>query len=168
MGPRTVLVPYDGSEDADRMLRLACQTVGAGGRVVVLALTQVHQTLPLADLPAHFDEPTLRVLHRAWEVVRTVWDASVDVEIEPCLRRTHHAANTILHQADTIKADAIYLALKQPRFSWLPLRLGGTTRTIMQRAPCPVLVGRFPSLGFSPSDVLEEAHQVLQQNTAHQ
>ena len=168
MTPRTVLVRVDESEGAGWILRMACLAAGDGGRVVVLALTEVHPALPLLDLPAHYDEPALRAIHWAWQVVAALWteEEAIRIEIETRVRRTHSAARTILEEAERTSVDTIFLALKQPRLSWLPLRLGGTIRTVMRRSPCPVVVGRFPPVSLSPSDVLAEAQRVLHRDAS--
>ena len=158
MGVPTVLVPYDGSAASDRMLRMACDAAAArGGRVVALALTQVHRALPLANLPPVFDEPGWRALFHAEEVAK-----QRGTSIEPRLRHTYDAGRTIVREAHALQADAIFLALKPPRFSWLPLRLGGTARTVMRGAPCPVILGHVhPAAELDATDALAEAERVL-------
>ncbi len=135
---RNVLVPFDGSENAEAALQLACTVVDSQGRVVLLGITVVHRALRLADLPAHFDEPALRALHHAWALTEPY-----DIAVEPRLRRTHDMAKTILHEAQAGEIDAIFLGLKPTRFPWLYPGINGTTRAVLRDAPCPVLVGRF-------------------------
>jgi len=154
--PRTVLVPYNGSS-ADDMLQIACQVVGRDGRVVALATTQVHRALPLADLPAFFDEPGWNALLHAREVAE-----ECGLQIEPRLSRTYDTAGTIVHEARSLRADIIFLAVKRPCFFWLPLRLGRTARAVVREAPCPVVLGYFlPRRELDQYDVVEEAQRLL-------
>ena len=157
MTSHTALVPYDGSEAADKLLYLACRTMGSDGRVIALALTEVHPTLPLMDLPVHFDEPARRALVRAEGLAR-LWGS----QIEPRLRRTHDAARTIVREARIIPADAVFLALKPRRFSWLPTRLGRTARMVLHEVSCPVILGQFPAaVELDAAGALAEAQRVL-------
>jgi nucleotide-binding universal stress UspA family protein len=158
MSPQTILVPHNGGRNADAMLELACQIVKArGGSVVVLAVTEVHPSLPLANLPGHFDEPSWNALVHA-ENLAKVWG----VEIEPRLRRSHDAGRTIVGEAWAIRADSIFLALKPPRFSWLLHQLGKQARAVMRNAPCPVIFGHVPAAAkLNAAGALAEAARVL-------
>lgn len=163
MSPRTILVPHDGGPGADAMLELACDIVKAwGGRIVVLAVTEVHPSLVLETLPGHFDEPSWNALVHA-EDLATGWG----VEIEARLRRSHDAGRTIVGEARALRADSIFLALKPPRFSWLPHRLGKKARMVMRKAPCPVLIGHVPvGAELNAAGALAEAEQVLRHNVS--
>jgi hypothetical protein len=55
MAFETILVPYDGSEEADAMLRLACDTVTGKQCVIALYVIRIPMTLPLDPLPSWFD-----------------------------------------------------------------------------------------------------------------
>ena len=130
--------------------------------VVVLAVTEVHPSLPLANLPGHFDEPSWNALVHA-EDLATGWD----MEIEARLRRSHDAGRTIVGEARAIRADSIFLALKRPRFSWFPRRLGKKARTVMRKAPCPVIIGHIPpGAEINAAGALAEAEQVLRHNVS--
>jgi nucleotide-binding universal stress UspA family protein len=163
MSPRTILVAHDGGPGTRAVLELACDIVKArGGRVVVLAVTELHLALPLYNLPGHFDEPGWNALVHA-EGLAKGWD----MEIEARLRRSHDAARTIVGEAWALRADSIFLALKPPRFSWLPHRLGKHARAVMRNAPCPVLVGHVPVGGeLNAAGALAEAEQDLRHNVS--
>ena len=160
MTPRTILVPYDGRPRADDMLRLACDVVPTvGGRVVAFAVTHVVRSLPLAGLPASIDRAGRDALTRARDLAR-----HHGREIETHLMRSYDIAPAIIWEARDIQADAIFLAVERPRLSWLPLLLPGTARTVIRRAPCPVILGYFPAARApKASEVLAEAERLLSQ-----
>jgi nucleotide-binding universal stress UspA family protein len=83
-------------------------------------------------------------------------------EIETQLRRGRDAARPIVLEARCIDADAIFLPLGLPRFSWLPPRLSRTVRDVLRQAPCPVFFGYFPSAGaLEASRAVAEAERLL-------
>jgi nucleotide-binding universal stress UspA family protein len=151
------------------MLRLACQAVSEadsrsrdtiGGRVVAVAVTLVPPSLPLADLPPTFDQTGNHALARAKEISSR--ELLRDGEIETRLTRAYDTARAIVSEAAYIGADAIFLALDRPRFSWLPLRLSSTARRVMKQAPCPVFLGYFPHQGaLEASTASAEAERLL-------
>jgi hypothetical protein len=154
----TLLVPYTKSDASARLLRLACTVVAAeGGRVVVLALTQVHRALPLEGLPAYFDEKSLYALCDAANVAQ---GSGADVELT--LRHTYHKAKTIIRESHTVGADAILLPVERLRFSWLPAWWDGTQRFVTRHATCPVITGYFSPGPPQPTwNVLTQVEQIL-------
>lgn len=158
MGKYTILVPYNGTPSGDDVLHLAFDAARShDGRVVVLALTEVHPAIRLVDLPSIFDEEGWGALERANTVAR---ERGLVIECRLC--RTHDAGKAIVSEARRIQADAIFLALKTPRFSWLPPRLGARARTVMRLAPCPVVLGSTRRTGqLRESEAVGEAERVL-------
>lgn len=145
---KTILVPYDGSEQADDLLRLACAEVGGEGRVVALYVTRVPPSLPLDGLPVRVDAAENDALDHAEDVTRRY-----DGVLETRLVRARRGVDAVVGEAREIGADAIFL----------PLASGGVWRRwgharaawkIVRRAPCRVLLCYTPALGdlYSASD----------------
>jgi hypothetical protein len=156
----TLLVPYTKSDASARLLRLACRVVAAeGGRVVVLALTQVHRALPLEGLPAYFDEKSWYALCDAEKVAR-----GSGAEVELTLHHTYHKAKTIIRESHIVGADAILLPVERPRYAWLPTWWDGTQRFVTKHATCPVITGYFLPGPPQPTwNVLSEVERILDQ-----
>ncbi len=138
---RTILVPYDGSTQADDLLHLACEVVGAEGRVVALYVTRVPPLLPLDPLPAHVDAAGNDVLDRAEQVMRRY-----DGIVETRLTRARHVRDAIVGEAGEIGADAIFLPLASGGI-WRRLRCAWDAWAVVRQAPCRVLLGYSPALG---------------------
>jgi len=138
---RTILVPYDGSSQADDLLHLACEVVGAEGRVVALYVTRVPPSLPLDPLPAHVDAAGNDALDRAERVMRRY-----DGIVETRLTRARRVRDAIVGEAGAIGADAIFLPLASGGV-WRRLRRAWDAWTVVRRAPCRVLLGYSPDLG---------------------
>jgi nucleotide-binding universal stress UspA family protein len=145
MGLESVLVPYDGSEEADAMLRFACEAVTGKRRVIALYVIRVPSTLPLDPLPAWFDREGNRALDHAEAVV-----GKGGVAIEAQLVRARDAAEAIVGEARELAVDAIFMPLNKQHGFWHSHLLSRTVRAVMRQAPCPVLIGRQGSLGYQP------------------
>jgi nucleotide-binding universal stress UspA family protein len=132
----TILVPYDGSEPADAMLRLACRAIGEQGRVIVVYMTRIPPSLPLDPLPLWIDEQGDAALDRAEALA-----ASLGVPIETWLTRVRHRVDGIVGEARVQEVDAVFL----PQWSWRhPWRRLGTlraARAVLRQVSCAVLVG---------------------------
>jgi nucleotide-binding universal stress UspA family protein len=139
----TIVLPYDGSEAADAMLRLACQVVDRPGRLIALYTTRVPASLPLDPLPAWFDDEGNEKLDRAEALA-----AARDVAIETTLTRVRRPVDAIVAEARRCEAAAIFLARPSWRRPWRRLGAAITARAVRRRAPCPVLVGSW----FGPAD----------------
>lgn len=156
--PRTVLVYHDGSSSADGVVRSACNLVESGGRVSVLAVTCVPRSLPLQNLPAQVDDKAQKALRQARDAARGVSGRDIETQI----RRGREAARLIVMEARRIDADAIFLTLDRPRFSWATPRLTRTACDVLRHAPCPVFLGYFPQGELlDASHALAEAEDVL-------
>jgi nucleotide-binding universal stress UspA family protein len=134
----TILVPYDGSEPADAMLRLACRTIRQGGRVIVLYMTRIPPSLPLDPLPDWIDADGNAALDHA-EVVA----ASLGVTIETWLRRVRQPVDAIAGQAHIQEVDAVFLPLWSWRHPLRRLRAIRAARAVMRELSCAVLLGAY-------------------------
>ncbi len=141
MALRTILVPYDGSAQADDLLHLACQDVGNGGRVVALYVTRVPPSLPLDPLPAHMDAAGNDALDRAERVTRRY-----DGLVETRLVRARRVADAVVGEARETGADAIYVPLASGGI-WRRWRGARVAWAVVRRAPCRVLLCYAPALG---------------------
>jgi len=141
MALRTILVPYDGSEQADDLLHLACHEVGDAGRVVALYVTRVPPSLPLDGLPARVDAAGQDALDHAERVTRRY-----DGIVETRLTRARHVADAVVGEAAETGADAIYVPLTRGGM-WRRWRAARVACQIVRRAPCRVLLCYSPDLG---------------------
>ena len=136
MALRSILVPYDGSEPADAMLRLACRAIGAGGRVSAIYMTRIPPSLPLDPLPAWIDAEGDVALDRAEALA-----ANLGVTIETWLTRVRHTADTIVGEARIQEVEAVFLPLWPWRHPWRRLRAARAARVVARQLSCAVLVG---------------------------
>jgi len=140
MALRTILVPYDGSEQADDLLHLACQEVGGEGRVIALYVTRVPPSLPLDPLPERVDTAGNDALDHAERVTRCY-----DGIVETRLTRARHVADAVVGEARATGADAIYVPLERSGI-WRRWRRARAAWRIVRRAPCRVLLCYAPAL----------------------
>ncbi len=140
MALTTILIPYDGSEQADDLLHLACHDVGTEGRVVALYVTRVPPSLPLDGLPPHMDAAGNDALDRAERVTRRY-----DGILETHLVRARREADAIVGEAGAIAADAIFLPLARGSV-WRRWRRARVAWEVVRRAPCRVLLCYTPAL----------------------
>jgi len=140
MALQTILVPYDGSAQADDLLHLACQEVGDAGRVVALYVTRVPPSLPLDPLPARVDAAGNDALDRAERVTRCY-----DGIVETRLTRARHVADAVVGEARATAADAIYVPLERNGI-WRRWRQARAAWRIVRRAPCRVFLCYVPAL----------------------
>jgi nucleotide-binding universal stress UspA family protein len=136
MALESVLVPYDGSAEADALLRFACEVVTGKRRVIALYAERVPPSLPLDPLPASFDLEGNRALNHAETLA---WHHGVS--IETTLTRVRHVADAIVGEARLEGVDAIFIPLGKRRWPWQAWLLPSMVRAVMRRAPCPVLLG---------------------------
>jgi len=140
MALRTILVPYDGGEQADDLLHLACQEVGDGGRVVALYVTRVPPSLPLDGLPLRVDAAGQDALDHAERVTRRY-----DGIVKTRLTRARRVADAVVGEAAATGADAIYVPLARGG-TWRRWRAAWMAWEIVRRAPCRVLLYYAPAL----------------------
>lgn len=132
----TILVPYDGSEPADAMLRLACRTAGREGRVIVMAMTRIPASLPLDPLPCWFDAEGNAALDRAEAVA-----GSLGVPIETQLLRVRYTIDAIVDEARIQEVDAVFLPLWSWRHPPRRIRAIRAARVLVRQLSCAVLLG---------------------------
>ncbi len=140
MALRTILVPYDGGEQADDLLHLACQEVGGEGRVVALYVTRVPPSLPLDPLPVRVDAAGQDALDHAERVTRRY-----DGVVETRLTRARRVADAVVGEAAETGADAIYMPLTRGGM-WRRWRAAWRAWEIVRRVPCRVLLCYAPAL----------------------
>lgn len=145
MALESVLVPYDGSMEADAALRYACEVVTGARRVIALYSQRIPASLPLDPLPATFDLEGNRALNHAETVA---WHHGVP--IETTLTRVRSVADDGVGEARSERVDAILIPLRARRWPWQAWMLPPTVRAVMRRAPCPVLLCTQTTLGYAP------------------
>ena len=139
---RRILILYDGSEAADGLLSMACETVWPAGSVMPLYVTRVPAVLPLSPLPRWYDEEGWQALDRAESVA---WRYGCNVDT--WLVRSREPADAVVSVAYDGEADAIFLPLCGWRHPFRRLHDGSQARSVAREAPCPVLVGSWNEPG---------------------
>ncbi len=137
-----ILVLYDGSEAADRLLSMACEAVWQAGCVMPLYVTRVPPVLPLAPLPRWYDDEGQQALDRAETVA---WQHGC--RVDSWLVRSREPADAIVSVARDGEADAIFLPLGGWRHPVRHLQARFQARCVACAAACPVLVGSSRDLG---------------------
>lgn len=132
----TILLPYDGSEAADALLRLACQVVGTRGRLIALYSTRISASVPLEPLPAWIDKEGNDALDHAEMVA-----AAQGIAIETVLTRVRRPIDAIVAEARACEATAIFLPQPSWRRPWKRLHVIFTAHSLLRQTSCQVLVG---------------------------
>ena len=136
MALEKILILYDGSDAADRLLVMACETVWTTGRVMPLYLMRVPPTLPLTPLPHWYDHEAQRALDRAealaWRYGR---------EADTWLVHSREPVDAIASVARDCEADVIFLPLCGWRHPVRHIQGALQAQAVARRAPCPVLTG---------------------------
>ncbi len=147
MALRSILVLYDASEEVDAMLRLACQSVDSGRRVIALYVTRIASSLPLEPLPAWMDEEGQTALDHAEAVAR-----QHGVGLDTWLTRARRLVDALAGVTRESEVEAVFLPLSSWRHPWRRLRMLLTARAMRRQASCPVLVGTWaiPGSGRMP------------------
>jgi APA family basic amino acid/polyamine antiporter len=159
----SILVPVLGRALDDDIMqtagRLAAEEnddVGEGGAVIeALWVFEVPMALPLDTRVADAD---LRRAREALARAKAVGEEYEGVEVATATVRARRAGEAIVHEAKRRGVEAIVLAAEEPTVVRGGLRLGGkeglhdtfvgeTTRYVLQKAPCRVILTAPPSDG---------------------
>jgi nucleotide-binding universal stress UspA family protein len=133
-GYRRSLVPVSDGPGGELAADLACRFAGDKHAVVVaLAPIEIPLEMPL-DVPAREEEARAHVLlERALAI-----GASYGVRLVPRTVRTRSAADAILEEASSGRAEIIVLGVPQGR------RLGATAEFVLKHATCRVMLASSP------------------------
>ena len=162
----SILVPVLGTPLDDDIMQTAGrlageenEDVGEGGAVIeALWVFEVPMALPLDARVADAD---LRRARQALARAKAVGEEYEGVEVATATVRARRAGEAIVHEAKRRGVEAIVLAAEEPTGIRGGLRLGGkqglhdsfvgeTTRYVLQKAPCRVILTAPPS-GTAPS-----------------
>jgi nucleotide-binding universal stress UspA family protein len=155
MGSGPVVVGYDGSPAAERALREAAPVI-APRRVLVVTVWEAGRAFEALTLPtATLGPPTTVDVRAALEVERTMFEAAErTAELGAALARDlgleseGHAVADEVTVADTLvrlteERDAGALVVGSHGHRGLSeLLVGSTTKDVLRRADCPVIVVR--------------------------
>jgi len=141
--PRSILVPLLRADNPEAASALACRLAkGEGGQAARLHLAyvlEVPRHLPLtAPLPEEEAEAS-----RALEAAAA--QARCDgVTAEPLVTRARDAGEEIVHQAEMLSASLIVLAYL-PSDDPGDTQMSRVSRTVLDRAPCEVVLNKQPA-----------------------
>jgi APA family basic amino acid/polyamine antiporter len=168
----SILVPVSGSELDDDIVqtagRLASEEnadVGEGGAVIeALWIFEVPMALPL-DAP--MPDAELQRARRSLARAKAVGEEYQGVEVATAVVRARRAGEAIVHEARRRGVEAIVLAAEQPERTRGGLVFGGkqglrdtyvgeTTRYVVNKAPCRVVLTAPPAKGPDPMRAADE------------
>jgi APA family basic amino acid/polyamine antiporter len=157
----SILVPIFGEELDDDIMqtagRLAAdedEDLGEGGAVIeAIWVFEVPMALPL---DARVPDDELKRARRALKRAKAVGEEYENVEVATAVVRARRAGEAIVHEAKRRGVEAIVLAAEEPSRLRGGLRLGGrqglfdtfvgeTTRYVVQKAPCRVILTAPPA-----------------------
>ncbi len=172
----SILVPVLGSELDDDIMqtagRLASEEdedLGEGGAVIeALWIFEVPLTLPL---DTRVPEAELKRARAALARAKAVGEEYEGVEVATAVVRARRAGEAIVREAKRRGVEAIVLAAEQPVRTRGGVLLGGkeglrdtfvgeTTRYVINKAPCRVVLTAPPAAGQDPTRVTDEALEV--------
>ncbi len=178
----SILVPVLGTQMDDDIMqtagRLAAEEnddVGEGGAVIeALWVFEVPMALPLDSRVADAD---LRAARKALARAKAVGEEYEGVEVATATVRARAAGEAIVREARRRGVEAIVLAAEQPTGIRGGLRLGGkqgmhddfvgaTTRYVLQKAPCRVILTAPPS-GDGIIDLMTPVATTLETPVGH-
>jgi nucleotide-binding universal stress UspA family protein len=139
-----MLVPFDGSTAAERLLRHACRVARAEDALLtVLCVVALPAGMMPDEAPSELDDTVLVALARAQEICR---EEGMAATFE--LSHARNLADAIVEEAERSGSTLICLSLEehQPRETAL---MSPTVQAILAAAPCSVLLND-PATGLPP------------------
>lgn len=133
--PPELLVPFDGTVTAERLLRHACRVAGADdARLTVLCVVALPADAPPDAVVPELEAGVMRALVRAQQVCREEGAVAV-------FEYTHarNLADAIVEDAQRSGATLICLNLDEHAPGETAL-MSRTVQSVLQSAPCPVLL----------------------------
>ncbi len=136
---KRILVPTNGTGYAERAIELACRLgLEQQAEIVVVHVVEVPRTLPLeAPLP-QAEQKSQEALQRGKEIVELHHLSPLVIS-----ERAREASEGIIRAAKEQLADIIVMGLRT-NLKAAQYLLGRTTETIIRRAPCEVVLDKFP------------------------
>ena len=147
----TILLLYDGQDDADAMLDFACSMVGSRGQIIPLYVTVIPGTLPLAPLPSRFDRHGHAVLDRA---EARAWRRGV--ALNSWLIRAWEPIEAIAEVARICEVRAIIVPQCSWMHPWRYLRTLQIVRELSRAVSCPILAGSWQLPAEGAGQVLSD------------
>ncbi len=141
--PQNILVPLLRPDNPQAASGLACRLARADpahkSRLHLAYVLEVPRHLPLAAPLPEEEAAAARTLEMAASAVR-----GEGVTAEPQVTRARDAGEEIVHQAEVLSASLIVLAYL-PSGDPSDTLMARVTRTILDRAPCEVVLNKQPS-----------------------
>ena len=130
-----MLVPFDGSVAAERLLRRACRVSRAeGAALTVLCVVALPAGMAPDEAPPELDDTVLRALARAQEICR---EEGVAATFE--LNHARNLADAIVEDAQRSGSTLICLSLEEHERGETAL-MSPTVQSVLAAAPCSVLL----------------------------
>ena len=139
MRPKKVLIPVNGSQADEEVIRLTCRLARkGGGKIFVTYVIQVDRTLPLdAEVGPEIDKAE-HVLDQAESIA-----GEHDCNVETDLLQSREIGPAIVDEAIERGVDLIAIGVKYEK-KFGEFSLGETIPYVLKNAPCSVLLFREP------------------------
>lgn len=134
MDPQRIIAGYDGSESADRALRLAADLAVRLGRPLTVLVAAADRTGGEPAFTAGNEEQGLRLADAGVELARSLGVREVEVALS-----LEAPDDALVLEASRGAALLVVGHRRRGLGEWL---LGSTARAVVDRAPCSVLVVR--------------------------
>jgi len=136
---KRILVPTNGTSYSERAIELACRLgLEQQAEIVVVNVVEVPRTLPLEVPLGQAEEKSAEALQRGKEIVELHHLTPIVVS-----ERAREASEGIIRAAKEQSADIIVMGLRT-NLKAAQYLLGRTTDTVVRRAPCEVVMDKYP------------------------
>ena len=136
---KRILVPTNGTSYSERAIELACRLgLEQKAEIVVVNVVEVPRTLPLEVPLGQAEENSQEALQRGKEIVELHHLIPVTIS-----ERAREASEGIIRAAKEQAADIIVMGLRT-NLKAAQYLLGRTTDTVVRRAPCEVVLDKYP------------------------
>ena len=137
--PRKILVPVNGTEVDEEIIKISCKlTKRGGGKIYVAYIIQVDRHLPLdAEVKSEVDKAE-QVLDRAERIA-----GGQDCDVETDLLQAREIGPAVVDEAIERGVDLITIGLSYKK-KFGEFSLGNIIPYILKNAPCRVLICREP------------------------
>ncbi|MGH7506363.1 MAG: universal stress protein [Longimicrobiales bacterium] len=142
MNAGTIILATRVGEESRRPARIAARLAGdLGVRLTILYIAVELETVPVIAAGAGLDEEALRsdMVQRADRLIRDFMKEVAPVEALDVVIAEGDPVEQIVTTAAELKARFLVVGGRE-RTSIARIILGDTTRSILQRSPCPVIV----------------------------
>lgn len=136
---KKILVPTNGTTHSERAIELACRLgIEQQAEIIIINVIEVPRTLPLEAPLVQAEQKSNQALQRGKEIVELHHLTPVVLS-----ERAREASEGIIRAAKEQAADLVVMGLRT-NLKAAQSMFGRTTDTIIRRAPCEVVLDKYP------------------------